>query len=233
LGQTTQVRWYCGACPEERRDGLGSVLADVSSTGTITGARQADVYGAPRATQGAPTSKHAYVGGLGHPTEDDTGLIYMRARWMDPVTGTFVSEDRKRDGANWFMYVGAGPTGNVDANGNTLVALPIGSMDDLVAETESAVQGTALRGQVERLVFFLQEKMELAQAVFEGAFHDTRGGQLVWRYANQFGKTTLRFDIKGGAIDLDGFARNALNTTGVGHSWRFAQVLADIAAAGW
>ncbi len=98
VGQTTQVWWYCGARPEERRDGLGSVLAEVSPTGTITGARQADVYGAPRATQGTPTSKHAYVGALGHPTEDDSGLIYMRARWMDPVTGTFVSEDPGKAG---------------------------------------------------------------------------------------------------------------------------------------
>ncbi len=89
LGQNAQVTWYC-------YDGLGSVLAEVSSTGYITGARQMDVYGAPRATQGSPTSKHAFVGALGHPTEDDTGLIYMRARWMDPVTGTFVSEDPAR-----------------------------------------------------------------------------------------------------------------------------------------
>ena len=112
LGQNAQVTWYC-------YDGLGSVLAEVSSTGYITGARQMDVYGAPRATQGAPTSKQAFVGALGHPTEDDTGLIYMRARWMDPVTGTFVSEDPARQGENWFGYCGGSPVTRADRTGRT------------------------------------------------------------------------------------------------------------------
>jgi RHS repeat-associated protein len=109
-GEDPQVTWYC-------YDGLGSVLAEVSSTGYITGARQMDVYGAPRATQGSPTSKHAFVGGLGHPTEDNTGLIYMRARWMDPVTGTFVSEDPAGHGVNWFVYCSSSPVSFTDTNG--------------------------------------------------------------------------------------------------------------------
>jgi RHS repeat-associated protein len=76
-----------------------------------------DVYGAPRATQGSPTSTHAFVGGLGHPTEDDTGLIYMRARCMDPVTGPFVSEDPAEDGLSWFVYSAGDPVNGADAGG--------------------------------------------------------------------------------------------------------------------
>jgi RHS repeat-associated protein len=117
LGQNAQVTWYC-------YDGLGSVLAEASSTGYITGARQMDVYGAPRATQGSPTTKHAYVGSLGHPTEDDAGLIYMRARWMDPVTGTFVSEDEGRQGRNWMCYSACAPTVRGDFTGQGGVTDP-------------------------------------------------------------------------------------------------------------
>ena len=102
------IKWYVF-------DGLGSVLAEMDgSNGTLTASRKLDVYGAPRATQGTPSSKHAFVGNLGHTTEPDTGgLVYMRARWMDPVTGTFLSEDPARDGANWFAYCGGDPVNRV------------------------------------------------------------------------------------------------------------------------
>ncbi|MCX6360506.1 MAG: RHS repeat-associated core domain-containing protein [Armatimonadetes bacterium] len=134
LGQNAQVTWYC-------YDGLGSVLAEVSSTGYITGARQMDVYGAPRATQGAPTSKQAFVGALGHPTEDDTGLIYMRARWMDPVTGTFVSEDPAQDGANWFGYCPTNPITCYDPSGcgETLGSISVGTGGSLTIGTGGTV----------------------------------------------------------------------------------------------
>jgi RHS repeat-associated protein len=119
------IKWYVGACPEVGRDGLGSVLAEMDgSNGTLTASRKLDVYGAPRATQGTPSSKHAFVGNLGHTTEPDTGgLVYMRARWMDPVTGTFLSEDPARDGANWFGSCGGDPVNRVDADGRTAVSV--------------------------------------------------------------------------------------------------------------
>ena len=117
------IKWYVF-------DGLGSVLAEMDgSNGTLTASRKLDVYGAPRATQGTPSSKHAFVGNLGHTTEPDTGgLVYMRARWMDPVTGTFLSEDPARDGANWFAYCGGDPVNRVDADGrrDTPIWLVIG-----------------------------------------------------------------------------------------------------------
>ncbi len=113
------IKWYVGACPEERRDGLGSVLAEMDGyTGALTASRKLDVYGAPRATQGTPSSKHAFVGNLGHTNEPDTGgLVYMRARWMDPVTGRLLSEDPARDGANWFLYCSNNPANLADRDG--------------------------------------------------------------------------------------------------------------------
>jgi RHS repeat-associated protein len=67
--------------------------------------------------QGSPISKYAFVAGLGHPTEYYTGLEYLRARWMDPVTGTFVSEDPAQDGENWFGYCYGCPSSFVDPTG--------------------------------------------------------------------------------------------------------------------
>jgi RHS repeat-associated protein len=81
-------------------DGLGSVLGTVDSSGNIISTRKFDVYGAVRGSTGPSGTKHKFCGALGHPSEDETGLIYMRARYVDPVTGRFVSEDPCKEGDN-------------------------------------------------------------------------------------------------------------------------------------
>jgi len=59
------------------------------------------------------------VGQLGHTSDEETGLVYMRARHYDPTIGRFVSEDPKGDGNNWFAYCGNDPVNRVDETGNT------------------------------------------------------------------------------------------------------------------
>ena len=56
------------------------------------------------------------VGGLGHPT-DPTGLIYMRARYYDPETGRFISEDPSGNGGNWYVYADDDPIDKADSTG--------------------------------------------------------------------------------------------------------------------
>ena len=112
---TGSVRWYI-------YDGLGSVVAEVDPNGNVTSTRKYDVYGAVRGTTGTPTSKHAFVGQLGHTTEDETGLTYMRARYYGPAIGRFISEDPGRNGDNWFGYANAEPTNGADLTGKNFVA---------------------------------------------------------------------------------------------------------------
>lgn len=71
----------------------------------------------------AGISKHKFVGKLGHVSEDETGLIYMRARYMDPVLGKFVSEDPAGDGVNWFTYCYNNPVNLLDENGKASGAI--------------------------------------------------------------------------------------------------------------
>ncbi len=47
----------------------------------------------------------------------ETGQYYLRARYYDPSTGRFVSEDPIKDGANWYSYAGNNPVMYVDKNG--------------------------------------------------------------------------------------------------------------------
>ena len=58
-----------------------------------------------------------FVGSLGHTSEDNTGLIYMRARYMDPAIGRFIAEDPACSGDNWYAYCGNNPVNLLDADG--------------------------------------------------------------------------------------------------------------------
>jgi len=106
--QNGAVQWYL-------YDGLGSVVGLVDESGNVTNSRKYDVYGSPRNAQTG--SAHCFVGGLGHTSDAETGLIYMRARYMDPATGRFVSEDPKQNGSNWFPYASANPVNVSDPDG--------------------------------------------------------------------------------------------------------------------
>ena len=107
------VRWYL-------YDGLGSVLGEVDPNGAITSSRKYDVYGVVRGgTNPGGSSKHKFVGQLGHPSEDETGLIYMAARYLDPTSGRFTSQDPSAQGSNWFAYCSNNPINRVDADGKS------------------------------------------------------------------------------------------------------------------
>jgi len=105
----TKARWYVF-------DGLGSVVGEVDASGNLTSSPKYDVYGAVRANGGTASSKQGFVGSLGH-ASDDTGLVYMQARYYDPATGRFASEDTGRQGTNWFVYCNDNPVNLVDPNG--------------------------------------------------------------------------------------------------------------------
>ena len=111
---TTDVSWYV-------YDGLGSVVGEVDVTGNLTASKSHDVYGLTRSVTGNPTSRHGFVGGLGHTEDDETGFVYMRARHYDPETGRFASEDPAYDGSNWFVYANNCPTSCVDLSGQSAI----------------------------------------------------------------------------------------------------------------
>ena len=95
--QRGSTRWYV-------YDGLGSVVGEVDPSGSLTASTGYDVYGAKRAG-GPATSRQGFVGGLGHVPDTETGLIYMRARYYDPGTRRFISEDPAKKGLKWELTV--------------------------------------------------------------------------------------------------------------------------------
>ncbi len=69
-------------------DGLGSTMAMVDASGTVQKSYTYDVYGKPTAT-GALPNEYDFAAQQTYPT----GLQYLRARYMDPDTGRFLSRE--------------------------------------------------------------------------------------------------------------------------------------------
>ncbi len=49
--------------------------------------------------------------------DTETGFIYLRARYYDPMVGRFTSVDPIKDGLNWYAYCAGNPVMFVDSNG--------------------------------------------------------------------------------------------------------------------
>ncbi len=64
-----------------------------------------------------------YCGNLGHPTDPENGLIYMRARFYEPWTGRFLNEDPEHDLDNWYIYCYNAPTSRVDFDGRAFTGV--------------------------------------------------------------------------------------------------------------
>jgi RHS repeat-associated protein len=98
-------------------DGLGSTMAMVDSTGAVQKSYTYDVYGKPTAT-GALANEFDFAG---QQTDATTGLQYLRARYMDVNTGTFVSRDPMASDSGWlghpFTYAASSPASFLDPTG--------------------------------------------------------------------------------------------------------------------
>lgn len=74
-------------------------------------------FGTVRGQEGQRLNGFKYVAQIGHMTDEETGLIYMRARYYDPEVGRFVSEDLSHYEDNWYKYSGNNPTNYLDFDG--------------------------------------------------------------------------------------------------------------------
>ena len=55
--------------------------------------------------------------------DNETGYVYLRARYYAPTLGRFISEDTAKDGYNWYVYCGNDPVNYVDPSGEVFLSL--------------------------------------------------------------------------------------------------------------
>ena len=101
-------------------DTHGNMLATLARDGagyTVGNVRAYDVWGSVRS--GWSTEDMGFSSELGHRLDEESGLLYMRARYYDQETGRFITEDPSRHGSNWYVYANNAPTINVDPKGES------------------------------------------------------------------------------------------------------------------
>jgi RHS repeat-associated protein len=102
-------------------DGHGNMVAELRKDNSANGfnlvsQRRYDAWGGSRSGSGGSGSM-GYCANIGHHEDPEAGLIYMRARYYEPETGRFISEDPARDGSNWLVYCENDPINLVDRSG--------------------------------------------------------------------------------------------------------------------
>jgi len=114
IGQQGGANWsYFGY------DGLGSVRQVTNSTGTIGYSANYDPYGAPLEQFGTLITNLGFTGEY----SDPSGLLYLRARYANPSTGTFLTRDpfegvmMRAMSRNGYSYVEGNPVNYADPSG--------------------------------------------------------------------------------------------------------------------
>ena len=102
-------------------DAHGNNVGMLSKTGgswSLSDERTYDGWGQVRSGASVGGSSSRFCAEIGHTQDDESGLIYMKARYYDPLVGGFLSEDTGRQSINWKIYCGNDPINRMDASGN-------------------------------------------------------------------------------------------------------------------
>lgn len=97
-------------------DGLGSVTSLSNASGALAQSYTFDSFGNQTASSGSLVNSFRYTG---REFDSETNLYYYRARYIDPATGRFISEDPIgfSGGSNFYRYARNNPVRRKDPSG--------------------------------------------------------------------------------------------------------------------
>ena len=112
---TDEKTWYV-------KDAHGDTVQLTDGNGNIVRNYAYDAFGNQKETVNSSTEPYNPFRYTGEYFDSETGFIYLRARYMDPQTGRFISEDPVGDGVNWYVYAAGNPVAFYDPNGLAVTA---------------------------------------------------------------------------------------------------------------
>ncbi|MFZ6820582.1 RHS repeat domain-containing protein [Undibacterium sp. Ji22W] len=101
-------------------DALGSITATTDNSGQLKSETVYDAFGNIASRSGLSANKFGYTG---HQMDQETGLIYFQARYYDPQTGRFITQDPYEGDWNTplslhhYLYAYGNPTTYIDLHG--------------------------------------------------------------------------------------------------------------------
>ncbi len=95
-------------------NGHGDVVQMRSASGEQVYGKRYDAFGVEIFDYEDTNQFANPFGYAGEYTDEESGNIYLRARYYNPSTGRFLSEDPIMDGTNWYIYAGNNPVLYVD-----------------------------------------------------------------------------------------------------------------------
>ena len=155
-------------------DGNADVRILIDDEGIVTDTYRFDAFGNSLIKEGNTRNPYGY---RSEEADSLTGLVYLRARFMNPSTGTFISEDSfggflsNPITLNRYAYAGQNPVSFADPSGHYTslgMALATMSVDNLVnqmRQTMSSGMLGALNGELEAIS---NGDTDLTTAIFKG-----------------------------------------------------------------
>ncbi|HEX3044153.1 MAG TPA: RHS repeat-associated core domain-containing protein [Bacillota bacterium] len=101
------VKYYHG-------DHLGSTRLMTDASGVVVASYKFKPYGEREAYSGSFSAEYQFTGKL---VNDEVGLSYFGARFYDPETGRFLTQDPAKQGLNWYSYCLNNPINKIDPDG--------------------------------------------------------------------------------------------------------------------
>ena len=94
-------------------DGHGDVRKLIDKAGTVVKEYAYDAFG-NETEEAEDNNPFRYCGEY---WDNESGLVYLRARYYDAGVGAFTQEDPAKDGLNWYVYCGGNPVNFWDPTG--------------------------------------------------------------------------------------------------------------------
>ena len=176
-------------------DGLGSVRVAQSVTGSHVysydafGIELSSNEGMPVNAAQADEVMHRYTGEY---ADQQTGLVYLRARDYDPKIGRFISMDEHPGSPkipltlNKYLYGNADPVNSIDPSGNMFISIAMPSFGNIWRMSSSLGNAVSFLGKLDAAL----TKMQMLHAVWSAVDH-LNSGQ--WKKSVQSAKNDQGF----------------------------------------